>query len=133
MKRGRKSSAEIAVRPGANPASSRLRPPADLGKNEARLFREIVASCSPSHFVHSDAPLLAAYCTAVCISRDAARELATDAAAIVAWEKSTRMQATLATRLRLAPQSRADPKTVARRQSEWRPSAYDLMESDDER
>jgi hypothetical protein len=30
------------------------------------------------------------------------------------WEKATRMQATLATRLRLSPQARTDPKTIGR-------------------
>jgi hypothetical protein len=30
------------------------------------------------------------------------------------WETATRMQATLATRLRPAPQARTDPKTIAR-------------------
>jgi hypothetical protein len=30
------------------------------------------------------------------------------------WEKAVRMQAVLATKLRLAPQARVDPKTVGR-------------------
>jgi hypothetical protein len=52
--------------------------------------------------------------TATLIARKASR----DVSKINVWEKAARMQATLATRLRLSPQSRLDPKTVARRQSE---------------
>jgi hypothetical protein len=47
------------------------------------------------------------------------------------WEKATRMQATLATRLRLAPQARIDPATLTRRREKTPPSAYDLMRDDD--
>jgi hypothetical protein len=43
-------------------------------------------------------------------------------------EKATRMQATLATRLRLAPQALTDPKTLARRWGNHHPSAYELMD-----
>ena len=106
----RKSTAALAIAPVIDARQKRIRPPADLGTDEARLFREIAASCDASHFVASDAPLLTAFCTAVLLSRAAAAE-----GDLAAWEKATKMLAMLATRLRLAPQARADPKTIARR------------------
>ena len=41
------------------------------------------------------------------------------------WEKAVRMQATLATRLRLSPHSRISPKTVARQQPRRGPWPWD--------
>ena len=119
--------AERAVVP-ISPLNPRLQPPADLAEEEAALFRQLVASCPSDHFVESDQPLLAAYCIAICLSRRSAAKLAEDPSLATVWERSTRMLATLATRLRLAPQSRVDPKTLARRAAAHRPSAYDLLE-----
>jgi hypothetical protein len=44
----------------------------------------------------------------------ASRRYARDPARIDVWEKATRLQATLATKLRLTPQSRIDPQTLGR-------------------
>jgi hypothetical protein len=110
----------------------RLSPPADLPADEAALFREIISNTAPDHFVPSDLPLLISYVQSTRLSRRAAVALHKDASLITVWEKATRMQATLATRLRLAPQSRVDPKTLARRTADVRPSAYDLMGLDDD-
>ena len=127
MKRGRQSVAERAVIPIA-PLAPRLQPPADLGAEETALFRQLVASCPSDHFVESDQPLLTAYVIAICLSRRAAAKLAEDPSLATVWERSTRMLATLATRLRLAPQARVSPKTLARRAAAHRPSAYDFLE-----
>jgi hypothetical protein len=125
MKRGRPSVAEQTVIPLA-PARRRLQPPADLDENEARLFRDVVASCAPEHFVASDAPLLATYVQSVLLSRRAAADLAADPRALSRWERVTGMQASLALRLRLAPSSRSHPERVARRAAAWSPpSAYE--------
>jgi hypothetical protein len=70
--------------------------------------------CSAKHFVPSDLPLLISFVQATLLSRKAIAKAAGDKDALATWEKATRMQATLATRLRLAPQSRTDPKTLAR-------------------
>ena len=45
---------------------------------------------------------------------------------IMLWEKAVRMQATLATRLRLSPQSRVDPKTVGRLQVSHGPRPWEI-------
>jgi hypothetical protein len=55
-KRGRQS-ADISIGSGHH----RLVPPLDLNPAEANLFRELVASCAPEHFVHSDMPLLVSF------------------------------------------------------------------------
>jgi hypothetical protein len=78
--------------------------------------------------VQSDLPLLVSYVQATLLARRAATALAKDISMIAIWEKATRMQATLATRLRLAPQARSDPKTIARGSANHNPSAYDSME-----
>ena len=132
MKRGRKSIAEITMSPVANAKAMRLAPPSDLGRDEAALFRQLVASCPAEHFVASDMPLVVSFVQATVLSRRAAKALSKDASYVTVWEKATRMQATLATRLRLAPQSRIDSKTVGRRATAHRPSAYDLMGNDDD-
>jgi hypothetical protein len=89
----------------------RLSPPSHLNKAERTLFSEIVGAVDPRHFIEGDLPLQCSYVNATLIARKASR----DESKINVWEKATRMQAMLATRLRLSPQSRLDPKTVARR------------------
>jgi hypothetical protein len=109
--RGRKSADHLAALSvtGERP---RLTPPSSLSTDERKLFAELVSGCDASHFRISDLPLLISYVQATLIAQTAAR----DPSKIMLWEKAVRMQATLATRLRLAPQSRVDPKTLDRQQ-----------------
>ena len=66
------------------------------------------------------------------LARGAIKNAATDATALATWEKAVRVQATLATRLRLAPQARLDPKTVARQQQpHWPPPWLETKENED--
>ena len=53
---------------------------------------------------------------ATLLARRAIAKAGRDRDALAVLEKATRMQATLATRLRLAPQARTDPKTLARQE-----------------
>src|SRR5262245_31477899 len=115
-------------------SSARLRlsicrqPPADLDPTAATIFRELVATTPASHFVQSDAHLLATYCTALVISRRSAA----DPALVAHWERATRLVTQLSSKLRLCPSSRADPRTVARRAADYAPpSAYELMREDE--
>jgi len=124
--RGRRSAAELAVIP-IRPRDHRLRPPDDLGADEAALFRELVASCRADHFVAADAHLLACYAQALLISRRSAG----DPTLLQRWEKATRLAAQLAPKLRLCPSSRQDAKTAARHSADYRPSYYDLQRDDD--
>jgi hypothetical protein len=66
--------------------------------------------------VKSDLPLLVSFIQATLLVRRAATGMVDDSDLIAVFEKSVKLQATLATRLRLAPQSRLDPKSVARQQ-----------------
>jgi len=121
--RGRRSAATlVAIDLTGKP--SRLTPPSSLNDDEQALFSELVGACDASHFRESDLPLLISYVQSTLISRAAAH----DPDRIVLWEKATRMQATLATRLRLSPQSRIDPKTIGRQQSHPGPFPWDPVE-----
>jgi hypothetical protein len=68
--------------------------------------------------VESDLPLLTSFSQATVL----AQTTANDPDKIETWALAVRLQATLATRLRLAPQARTDPKTIARRAIEQRPA-----------
>jgi hypothetical protein len=130
QQRGRKTighRAGIAV----NGDPPRLEPPSCLSKPERRLFAEIVAVAPAQQFVASDAPLLASYVQACLLARSAVRRAGKDARALSTWEKASRVQAMLATRLRLSPHSRVDPKVIGRHQPQQRLSAYEQMRLDD--
>lgn len=60
MKRGRKSSAELAIATLAIMTPSRPLPPADLGPETADAFREIVGPLPGDFFASEQAPLVAA-------------------------------------------------------------------------
>lgn len=111
LQRGRKSTANVAA-PNLSGESSRLTPPSLLNNEERALFVELVGACDALHFRKSDLPLLVSFIQSTLISRAAAH----DPDKAILWEKAVRMQATLATRLRLSPQSRTDPKTIGRNQ-----------------
>jgi hypothetical protein len=110
---GRKSAAQLSVPPleGGQP---RLQPPEFLSVTERKLFVELSEACSPGHFVRSDLPLFVAFVQAVELSRSAIRRAGEDPAALAQWDRATKMIGMLATRLRLSPQSRSEPRTVAR-------------------
>ena len=78
------------------------------------MFRETVQSCSADHFAASDTPLLVSYVQATLMARGAIKDAPADKAALGVWERATKMQAVLATKLRLTVQSRIDPKVVGR-------------------
>jgi len=99
------------------------------------MFQRIVLASSPDHFVPADVELLVTFIQASLGARMLHRRMmkSRDPKAFSNWEKTMIMQSRLATRLRLTPQSRADPKVVARRSRDQRPqSAYDTMSLDDD-
>ena len=115
--RGRRSAANL-VTLHVDGAPARLEPPVCLNNRERKLFSELIAACDPCHFVESDLPLLTSFAQATVL----AQTTANDPDKIETWALAVRLQATLATRLRLAPQARTDPKTIARRAIEQRPA-----------
>jgi phage terminase small subunit len=126
MQRGRKSATSLSV--VAIETVPRLRPPPDLTAAEDALFRQVIAQCAADHFTPSDAPLLVAYCQAVILGRSAFTQLSEGGGGFQVWQQAARTLAMLATKLRLCPHSRSDPKTVGRHQRAFSgASAYDLM------
>jgi hypothetical protein len=117
--RGRKSAASLAIFPNVTGTPPRLKPPEDLVNHEERaLFQEIVGHCHPAHFRASDIPVLVSYVQATLM----ARQMARDPEQMAVWEKAVKLQAMLATRLRLTPASRSDPVTIARQQVVRKPT-----------
>jgi hypothetical protein len=115
--RGRRSAANL-VTLHVDGAPTRLESPACLNDRERKLFSELIAACDPRHFVESDLPLLTSFVQATVL----AQMTANDPTKIETWALTVRLQAMLATRLRLAPQARTDPKTIARSAIVHRPA-----------
>src|SRR5512132_1046298 len=116
--RGRKSAANLATLIDVTGTPPRLTTPAGLTKPERRLFDFIVDTSPPQHFRDGDQPLLLSYVQACLMARDAAKT----PAKIAIFERVVRLQATLATKLRLSPQTRLDPKTLARHYANFDPN-----------
>ena len=132
----RRSTADLAVvRPAAG--LTRLRPPAELGKEEQAVWRQVVLSCDEKHFRQSDAPLLVRYVQNVVLASRAAASLDREGAVIGGrpnpWltvaEKADRALVALSMRLRVSPQARlrADGMAVKGPPA----SVYDLMRAQD--
>jgi phage terminase small subunit len=113
LQRGRVSRASLLKFP-VDVEQTRLEPPSWLSPDEKRVFADIVAACRAKHFTPADEPLLVSYVQATVLARASIKKARKDRGALACWEKATRMQAVLATKLRLAPQSRLDQKAVAR-------------------
>jgi hypothetical protein len=105
--RGRKS-ADLLALPAVEVPRPQLEPPRSLTKAERLLLTELAANAP--HLKPSDAPLLVSYVQATIASRRSAR----DPSKANLWEKATRLQASLATKLRLTAQARIDPQTLGR-------------------
>jgi phage terminase small subunit len=127
--RGRKSAASFE-RLVIDARFNRLQPPDGLDPSIEQRFANIVASCDPQHFVPSDVSLLVQFCEADLLCDRAAAEIRRGGAVladgrvspwITVQEKGVRAIVALATKLRLAPSARLDPKTVARRTERWTP------------
>ncbi len=118
--RGRKSAAELSTPLKVISLDhQRLKPPPYLSDAAKKVFSEVVGASDPRAFRKAELPLLCAFCEAVCLNRYYGRALAEESAEdfIVshrAWVESTKLIATLATRLRLTPHSRLDARGAGR-------------------
>ncbi len=112
--RGRRSASDLAILPAVSGTPARLEPPEHLTEAERKVFLALVDAVDPKHFARADLPLLATYCQATVITQETAHEPSNFAT----WEKAAKLQAVLATRLRLAPQARFDARAAARHQKE---------------
>jgi hypothetical protein len=134
--RGKQSAASLDVN-GIADAGPNLRPPHHLTAKEAQLFHEVVANAPSGHFSPSDVYLLSTFVRVTLICDDAAKALAkaTDKnrpTRMKIMDQAVKAQALLASKLRLAPQSRIGPRTAGRTHDAHRPSAYDTMGFDRE-
>ena len=107
--RGRKSAEGLAAL-NLHGEGARLPVPSSLDADERSAFAALIRCCDPAHFRESDSPLLISYIQATLLARSAAH----DVDKIAIWERAVKIQAMLATRLRLAPQARTDPRSLAR-------------------
>ncbi len=124
-KRGRKSSAELAV-VAVSQEARRPSPPAELTEAQAKIWQDIVDTQPGGWFRPAEDALLIAYCRHV----DAANRVSAIATAfdyttgklgdldrlLRMHERETRAISSLATRMRLTQQSRMHPRTAGRAQ-----------------
>jgi hypothetical protein len=122
-KRGRPSSASLVSFPGVTDTPPRFTPPSFLTNAEQSLFSEIVNGTDARHFVEADTPLIVSFVKATVLARDAP-DLSDEEFA--AWEKAARVQAMLATKLRLSPQTRLDAKTAKRHEQPPGPHTWEI-------
>ncbi len=122
MQRGRKPSNLLPFPTDQAPAP--IDPPGGLNTEERALFEQLVSTTEARHLRPSDAPMLVSYVQATLMARRLAH-----AGDIKEFDRAARLQATLATKLRLTPHSRFDPITIGRMQGP-QPSAYDLRKHD---
>jgi phage terminase small subunit len=109
----RQSAAALAVVPIGK---TRLMPAGDLSPEQEKLWRRLIGSMPPGHFHPSDEPLLRSYVEVTERVQMAQAQLAKGVVnkrgKVSPWLKiydgSVRLQASLASRLRLAPQARVD-------------------------
>jgi hypothetical protein len=114
LQRGRQSRASVVTFPVVDLDQTRLVAPSWLSRDERKLFCELVGSTRARHFTPADEPLLVAYVQAVLLGRRAIKKAGKDRGSLATWERSTKIAGTLATKLRLCPQSRIDAVTVTR-------------------
>ena len=111
----------------------RLAPPRHLSAEARRLFVELTGAVAPEHFTTADRPLLCQYVEALALAERAVRELRRAPVAggkpspwLAVAEKCWRSTATLATKLRLAPQARYDARQAGRRAQGPQASILDM-------
>lgn len=130
----RKSIAAITTpRPNVDGSPHRLQPRPGAPATVKRIFADLVASVPAAHFRPGDSDLIEQYAQAIALARQAYREIEKDGPVVEGkaspWvtvlEKQHRSCVALSMRLRLSPQQRTDPKSVARQGANYRPSAYD--------
>ena len=134
----RKASAALSIVPlRVDGQPNHISPPSNLGATERRLFNNVVRSMPSHHFRDCDVPLLTRFVEAIAMTERAGREMEGTGGPVVKgamnpWfsvqQRSSKMVAVLATRLRMSPQSRRETKAADKYR---RPSAYETLGDDD--
>jgi hypothetical protein len=133
--RGRKSADANSGPLIVDGTPSRLLPPHHLTAKEAKLFHDVVSNTPSGQFSASDTYLLATFVqiTALLEGAAATARKADDKTRQIKFKMLSELaktQSLLATKLRLAPQSRISQITAARQANNHKPSFYDTMRSD---
>jgi hypothetical protein len=114
IQRGRKSAAAASVAQlAATPRRPRLTPPPTLSTEEQSTFNALLSD-NP-HLSKSDELLLTLY--VLTLSKAAKLARGKD---VAAWEKAVRLALTVATKLRVTPQSVQSPQVLGRRKADNR-------------
>lgn len=108
----------VQVLPDAN--KRRLRAPDDLQPEARRVWSEVVDTLPPDRFHASERPLLALYCRSMVTAERALTAIDRDGPligdkinpALRLFDTSVRQVVSLATKLRVTPQSRVDRKVA---------------------
>ena len=134
--RGKQSAASLEASPSESTRPT-LRPPPHLSASEARLFNEVVTSAPSGQFSAGDVYLLTSFVRVTLICDQAIKALAkandkTRPTRMKMLDQGIKMQALLATKLRLATMSRIGPRTAGLWHDRHKPSAYDTMGFDRE-
>jgi hypothetical protein len=109
-----KTAYRALLQPNVTGKPDKLLPPKTLTAAERAVFLALVDVVATDHFTPADLPLLTAYCQAVAIVQQG--QPADDLIKFGLWERAAKLAATLATRLRISPQSRYDARAAARHQ-----------------
>ena len=128
--RGRQSAADLELT-GIADVGPTLRPPSHLTAKETQLFCEVVANAPSGQFSLSDVYLLTSFVRVTLVCDQAVKALAkandkNRPTRMKMLDQAVKMQALLATKLRLATMSRIGPRTAGRAHNEHRPSAYEM-------
>jgi hypothetical protein len=117
----------------------RIQPPDNLTTAERKLFLEVLQKCPPKQFSSADVYLLASFTRATLTAERASKQLAKARSAPErnSWmrmmESAMKLQAQLATKLRLATTARHDARQLSRLHAAHRLSYYDVMDMDDDK
>lgn len=134
----RKSVASLTVlHPCVDGSPRYVSPPPGLGATEHQLFHDVVRTMPPEHFRQCDVPLLLRFVEATAMCDRAGREMENSGGPVVdgavnPWfgiqQRCAKMVSVIATRLRMTPHSRRDPKTVGRHHQKL--NVYDRIAAD---
>jgi hypothetical protein len=110
MKRGGRTSASAASIIPLGPGMPRIEPPKGFDADEKALWRQIVGTMPADWFDLGSAPMLAKLCEHLVAADGLKKAYKTngDIELLKNWREETKVIASLATKLRLTPQSRYD-------------------------
>ena len=134
MRKVGRPSRNAHVQPIDGGAARPLKPPSELSDSERETFATIVSTVRAGHFRESDARLIGLYCQALTLARRTGEALDAELSnaspsLLKAYDAATRRTCSLATKLRLTPQSRSPQKSARTNDAPRNASYYDVAAS----